>query len=603
MNQPASRSALNAIPADIRCAADYARLAPAFIAPAIFAHVDGGSGHDRTAAANLSAFEKLAIVPRMLRPVRDGHIGTSLNGVVRPHPILLAPVGSQALVHPQAERAAAAAAAATHACMVASTMSSIMLEDIARTAGPDRWFQLYFQPNRAVTLDLVRRAETAGYTALMVTVDTPIQVPSHRALAAGFQPPAAAPNLAAVPDPAPIELGEGQSRILNGLMRTAPTVEDIDWLLEETSLPLWIKGILHGDDARDLMARGAAGIVVSNHGGRALDGAPSSLSRLSPVRAALGPSTTAAVRWRDPLRRRYFQGDRAGRGRRADRPAATLRARRRRRFGRGAHDPAAARGAGDLHGAGGVRHPRRHSPRRTGGARFQRRVRDMMVVIEGVLDRAALAAVRAKLVEAPWEDGGRTAGAFAQGRKNNQQLGDGSDLAVELGRLIVDRLWTNPLFISAALPRKLYPPRFNRYGIGQTYGAHVDAALMRPPGADQMLRTDLSATLYLSDPEDYDGGELEIESNVGAQAVKLAAGDLVLYLATSLHRVAPITRGERLASFFWIESLVADDGERGTLFELDQSIQRLSGQLGTDNPELVGLTGIYHNLVRRWAAT
>lgn len=225
----------------------------------------------------------------------------------------------------------------------------------------------------------------------------------------------------------------------------------------------------------------------------------------------------------------------------------------------------------------------------------------MMVVIEGVLDAAELAMVRQRLADAEWEDGAATAGAHAQDRKANWQIRDGSELAASLGQLIVDRLWANPLFISAALPRQIYPPRFNRYDLGQTYGAHIDAALMRAPGASRMLRTDLSATLFLADPDDYDGGELEIESSAGAQKVKLSAGDLVLYLASTLHRVTPVTRGARLASFFWIESLVADDGERALLFELDQTIQRLSGR--TDEGEVTRLTGIYHNLLRRWAAT
>jgi PKHD-type hydroxylase len=227
----------------------------------------------------------------------------------------------------------------------------------------------------------------------------------------------------------------------------------------------------------------------------------------------------------------------------------------------------------------------------------------MMIVIEGVLDAAELATVRQRLGEAQWEDGAGTAGAHAHDRKSNWQIRDGSELSASLGQIIVDKLWASPLFISAALPRQIYPPRFNRYDVGQTYGAHVDAALMRAPGASRMLRTDLSATLFLSDPEDYDGGELEIEGGTGAEAVKLAAGDLVLYLATSLHRVTPVTRGSRLASFFWIESLVADDGERALLFELDQTIQRLSDQIAGQDAELTNLTGIYHNLVRRWAAT
>lgn len=226
-----------------------------------------------------------------------------------------------------------------------------------------------------------------------------------------------------------------------------------------------------------------------------------------------------------------------------------------------------------------------------------------MIVIEGVLDSGEIARVREKLAAAAWEDGARTAGSFAQGRKNNLQIADGSGLAGELGELVLGKLWANPLFISAALPRKIYPPRFNRYGEGQAYGPHVDAALMRPAGSGEMVRTDLSATLFLSDPTDYDGGELEVEGSFGAQAVKLGAGDVVLYLASSLHRVAPVTRGQRLASFFWIESLIADDGQRTLLFDLDQTIQRLSGQLAGDNTELVGLTAIYHNLLRRWAVT
>ncbi|HEX7874867.1 MAG TPA: Fe2+-dependent dioxygenase [Sphingobium sp.] len=227
----------------------------------------------------------------------------------------------------------------------------------------------------------------------------------------------------------------------------------------------------------------------------------------------------------------------------------------------------------------------------------------MMIVIEGLLDAAELADFRARLLAGEWQDGAATAGAFAQGQKHNLQLQDGTEPGIGLGHLIVQKLWANPLFISAALPRAIYPPRFNRYMSGQDYGAHIDSALMRPVGASSMLRTDLSATLFLSDPDEYDGGELDIEGGFGAQSVKLAAGDLVLYLASSLHRVAPVTRGERLASFFWIESLVADDANRAMLFDLDQTIQRLTHQLGQGNRELIGLTGLYHNLVRRWVVT
>lgn len=282
---PAPRPPLDRIPPDLHCAADYARMAPEFLAPSLHAHTEGGSGQDRTAAANLAAFAGLAIVPRMLRAVAGGNTDCALGDGTRPHPILLAPIGWQALLHPEGERATARAAAATRSGFVASTMASATLEDIAAVAGADRWFQLYFQPDRAVTLDLTRRAEAAGYTALVVTVDTPIQLPSHRALAAGFQPPADPANLRAYPPP-----GAPEGGILNGLMQGAPTFETIGWLLGETRLPVWIKGVLHPEDARALLAAGAAGIIVSNHGGRALDGAPASLSALIRIRSALGGS-------------------------------------------------------------------------------------------------------------------------------------------------------------------------------------------------------------------------------------------------------------------------------------------------------------------------
>lgn len=226
-----------------------------------------------------------------------------------------------------------------------------------------------------------------------------------------------------------------------------------------------------------------------------------------------------------------------------------------------------------------------------------------MVVIENALTSQDVAEIRAQLDVADWEDGAGTVRGAGRARKVNHQLKDGAEPAVSLGERIVQKLWVNPLFISAALPRKVYPPRFNRYGKGETYGAHVDAALMRPAGGGEMLRTDLSITVFLTHPSDYDGGELEVEGNFGAQGVKLAAGDAVLYPANSLHCVTPVTRGTRFASFFWIESLVQDLGERTLLFELDQTIQRLTAQLGPDHDELPGLTAVYHNLLRRWVAT
>lgn len=226
----------------------------------------------------------------------------------------------------------------------------------------------------------------------------------------------------------------------------------------------------------------------------------------------------------------------------------------------------------------------------------------MMIVIENLLNAAEIEQIRAQLITADWQDGGRTAGAFAHGRKHNRQLRDGAEPAKSLGQFILDKLWAAPLFISAALPGTIYPPRFNRYGVGETYGSHVDAALMRPPGSERTMRTDLSATLFLSDPDSYDGGELEADTGLGVQSVKLSAGDMILYPASTLHRVTPITRGERLASFFWIESLVTDPGKRTQLFELDQTIQALTPELGSDHPQLTRLTAVYHNLLRQWAA-
>lgn len=279
-------------PAGLCAAADYARLAPRFIAAPLLAHVDGGSGRDRTAAANLAAFTRWHILPRLLRDVRQGHTRRTLAGQALAHPLMLAAVARLGELHPAGERALAQAAAATDTPMVLSTLSSHTLEEVAAVAGPARWFQLYLQPQRAATLDLLRRAEAAGYTALVLTLDTPIQTPSHRALRAGYRAPqGAAANLqpyaeqAALPQPGP-----GDSRIFQGAMGAAPRAEDLDWLLAHTRLPVWIKGVLHPDDARMLAARGVAGLVVSNHGGRSLDGAPASLDCLPGVRAAVGPA-------------------------------------------------------------------------------------------------------------------------------------------------------------------------------------------------------------------------------------------------------------------------------------------------------------------------
>lgn len=224
----------------------------------------------------------------------------------------------------------------------------------------------------------------------------------------------------------------------------------------------------------------------------------------------------------------------------------------------------------------------------------------MLISIAQVLSPTEVAQFRAELDAAPWHDGARTAGTLAKAVKRNEQIQDGSELAVRLGQIILRRLAETPLFISAALPKTIYPPKFNRYQGGGTYGAHVDSALMFLPGSNGQMRTDLSATLFLAEPEEYDGGVLEVEGPFGVQEVKLPAGDMVLYPSSSLHRVTPVTRGARVASFFWMESLVADETERTLLFDLDQSVQQITPLLAADDMRLVQLTGVYHNLLRRW---
>ncbi|WLI89940.1 Fe2+-dependent dioxygenase [Massilia sp. R2A-15] len=227
----------------------------------------------------------------------------------------------------------------------------------------------------------------------------------------------------------------------------------------------------------------------------------------------------------------------------------------------------------------------------------------MLTTIEQVLDKDEVRQFRGYLDRAEWQDGAGTGGTLARQVKRNRQLDDASEVAVSLGNHILRALGRNPLFISAALPRKIYPPKFNRYEGGETYGTHVDSAVMQMPGSHLSLRTDLSATLFLSEPEEYDGGELQIETEFGVQAIRLRAGDMVLYPSSSLHRVTPVTRGARVASFFWIESLVGDDGERALLFDLDQAVQQLTPVLPADDARLLKMTNVYHNLLRRWAVT
>lgn len=228
----------------------------------------------------------------------------------------------------------------------------------------------------------------------------------------------------------------------------------------------------------------------------------------------------------------------------------------------------------------------------------------MLITVEQALDAAQVTELRTLLGAAgeAWVDGRVTAGHQGAPVKFNQQIAEASEVAARCQAIVLGALERNPLFISATLPNIVYPPMFNRYGEGMTFGAHVDGGVRINPHTGAKLRTDVSATLFLSDPGDYEGGELEIEDTYGAHSVKLNAGDLVLYPSTSLHRVTQITRGERLACFFWIQSLVRDDGRRALLYEMDTAIQTLN-RTGADEGARTSLIGCYHNLLRQWAET
>lgn len=225
----------------------------------------------------------------------------------------------------------------------------------------------------------------------------------------------------------------------------------------------------------------------------------------------------------------------------------------------------------------------------------------MLLHIPEVLTRDQVAGLRRKLEQADWTDGRETVGHLGAQVKRNEQLPESSPLRRELGEAILTALAKHPLFFSAALPLKYLPPRFNRYAGGGTYGFHVDGAVM-DLGQGEQLRSDLSCTLFLCDPEEYDGGELVVSDTYGEHEVKLPAGDLIVYPSSSLHRVAPVTRGARLAAFFWVQSLVRDQQKRQMLLELDTSIQQLTRD-GADRGALLRLTGVYHNLLRRWSET
>jgi PKHD-type hydroxylase len=225
----------------------------------------------------------------------------------------------------------------------------------------------------------------------------------------------------------------------------------------------------------------------------------------------------------------------------------------------------------------------------------------MLIIIDDLLDAETVAHFRQQLATAIWIDGRATAGTLSGLVKSNEQVDDACATGRALRAQLLHVVNAHPRVISAALPHRIYPPRFNRYRDGGHFGIHVDGSLMRHADEPALLRTDVSATVFLSEPDEYDGGELTIETDFGAQAVKLPAGSMVLYPSSSLHQVTPVTRGVRIAAFFWIQSLIRDPGDRGLLFDLDQTIQQLRLDLPGDDLRIVALTGSYHNLLRRWA--
>ncbi len=227
----------------------------------------------------------------------------------------------------------------------------------------------------------------------------------------------------------------------------------------------------------------------------------------------------------------------------------------------------------------------------------------MLICIPEILSKGEVADFRRLMDAVDWEDGRSTAGAQSAMVKKNEQLPPDCELARRLGERIVSALTRNPTFVSAAIPLQIFPPLFNRYGVGQKFGIHVDNAVRGDALTGLRIRTDLSATLFLAEPEDYDGGELVVEDYYGSHEVKLPAGDLVLYPSKSLHMVTEVTRGARVASFMWMQSMIRDDHARSMIFDLDNSIQALCERLGRDDPEAVRLTGVYHNLIRYWAET
>ena len=225
----------------------------------------------------------------------------------------------------------------------------------------------------------------------------------------------------------------------------------------------------------------------------------------------------------------------------------------------------------------------------------------MLICIPNIFTKAEVKQIRAELDAANWVDGNETSGEQAAKAKRNKQLSKKSPIAQKLGDKILDALGQSPLFISAALPLKILPPLFNMYETGDGFGIHIDNAIRPIWGTPHRIRSDLSMTIFFSEPDEYDGGELVIETQFGAQEIKLEAGSMVLYPSSSLHKVNEITRGARISSFFWLQSMVRGEHERTLLFDLDQSIQRLTIERGLKDLEVITLTGIYHNLIRKWA--
>ncbi len=281
---------LNYIPSDIQAAQDYEYFARRFIAAPTYEYIAGGSGRDQTLARNIAAFNKWAVYPRILCDLTKGHTRFNLFNREFSIPIFLAPVAYQKLAHPLGELEIARAAEAMQACMLSSTLSTFSLEDIASSSAGEKWFQLYFQPSRTDTLDLIRRSEAAGYKAIVVTVDASVRSPSLGAVRADFQMPSdcIAVNVEGYELSQLAKIAQGQSRVFQGVMQDAPTWFDLEWLIDQSNLPVIVKGVLHPDDAIKIKNLGCAGLVVSNHGGRNLDGAPASIDCLARIRAAVG---------------------------------------------------------------------------------------------------------------------------------------------------------------------------------------------------------------------------------------------------------------------------------------------------------------------------